>query len=465
MATTRIIPMHASKGKTVAKCLSERLDYGKNPQKTENSELISAFACDPRTADAEFLLSKKRYEQIAGRYESSNVIAYQVRQSFKPGEVTPQEANRIGYEFASRFLKDKHAFLVCTHTDKDHIHNHIYWNSTTLDCSRKFHDFYRSGMAVRKLSDLICTEHQLSVINDPQRHGLSYNKWLGKDAKTSNREILRTAIDTALAKNPHDFEAFLLLLKDNGYRIKQGKHIAFEHDDFKQNVRMSSLGEGYTEEEIRTVIRGLKQHMPRKRKFVKQENKPQTIIDIQSKLAEERGEAYRRWATVENLKRMAKTKLYMDEHGLDYSTLENRKLSLSKKEEKLSEKLAQTQTRLAEINVLKTHIINYLKTKDIYTEYRKSGYSRKYLEEHEPDILIHKAAKKAFDDLNMRKLPPIKSLKVEFNNLLFVKKETYAELKKVRSELKELSIHKANYEELRNLQNREEHKENEHDRE
>ena len=126
MATTRIIPMHLTKDSTIAQCLFDRLSYGKNPEKTENGELISAFSCDPRTADAEFLLSKKRYEQITGRYESSNVIAYQVRQSFKPREVTPQEANQIGYEFASRFLKGKHAFLVCTHTDKEHIHNHIY---------------------------------------------------------------------------------------------------------------------------------------------------------------------------------------------------------------------------------------------------------------------------------------------------------------------------------------------------
>ena len=148
--------------------------------------MISSYACEPRTADAEFLASKKRYEQIAGRYESTNVIAYQVRQSFKPGEVSPEEANQIGYDFAMRFLKGKHAFIVCTHTDKKHIHNHIYWNSTTLDCSKKFKDFSYSSKAVRKLSDLICTEHQLSVITNPSRNGDSYNKWLENRAKISH---------------------------------------------------------------------------------------------------------------------------------------------------------------------------------------------------------------------------------------------------------------------------------------
>ena len=457
--------MHITKGKTLAKCLSDRIDYGTNPEKTEESELISAYACDPRTADVEFLLSKKEYEHITGRYESSNVIAYQVRQSFKPGEVTPQEANQIGYDFASRFLKGKHAFIVCTHTDKKHIHNHIYWNSTTLDCTRKFRNFWDSTSAVASLSDLICTEHQMSVIANPQKNGMSYNKWLGNRAKISHREILRVAIDTALQKKPHDFDAFLALLSADGYRIKRGKHITFEHNDFKQNVRMSTLGEGYTEEEIRAVIKGQRIHTPKKRRTVKRTDRPQTIIDIQAKLAEGKGEAYRRWATVENLKRMAKTKLYMDEHSLDYASLADRKSVLVKREKELSELINQAQTRLAEINVLKTHIINYSKTKEIYVTYRKSGYSKKYLEEHEADIIIHKASKKAFDELGVKKLPTIKSLQVEFAELMSTQKTTYADLKRVRDELRELSVHKANYEELRDLEERENRKEKERGRE
>lgn len=447
--------MHVTKGRTLAQCLTDRIDYGINPEKTENSELISAYACDPRTADAEFLLSKKEYERITGRYESSNVIAYQVRQSFKPGEVTPQEANQIGYDFASRFLKGKHAFVVCTHTDKQHIHNHIYWNSTTLDCTHKFRDFRRSGKAVRRLSDLICTEHQLSVISNPQRYGNSYNKWLGSKTRTSNREILRVAIDAALSKKPENFDAFLALLSADGYRVKHGKHITFAHDAFKQNIRMNSLGEGYTEEEIRAVLLGQKTHVQKKRRATTLEQKPEIIIDIQAKLVAGMGEEYRRWATVENLKRMAKTKLYMDEHGLDYSTLSSRRSVLSKREAELSERINWVQKRLVEINVLKNHIVSYSKTKDVYVAYRKSGYSKKFLDEHEPDIVIHRAAKKAFDELGVKKLPTIKSLQVEFSDLLSEKKDAYAELKKVRDEMRELSVHKANYEELRSIENRE----------
>ena len=125
MATTRIIPMHFNKGKTLTQCLADRTEYGMNPDKTEGGTLISTFACEPETAVSEFALSKREYRELTGRVQENDVIAYQVRQSFKPGEVTPEEANRIGYEFAKRFLKGRHAFFVCTHTDKQHIHNHI----------------------------------------------------------------------------------------------------------------------------------------------------------------------------------------------------------------------------------------------------------------------------------------------------------------------------------------------------
>ena len=143
MATTRIISMHVNHGKTIADCLADRIDYSKNPDKTQGGELISAYQCDPKTADAEFLFAKRQYKTLTGREQQSDVIAYQVRQSFKPGEITPEDANRVGYEFAERFLKGRHAFFVATHTDKRHIHNHIIWNSSSLDCTRKFRNAQR----------------------------------------------------------------------------------------------------------------------------------------------------------------------------------------------------------------------------------------------------------------------------------------------------------------------------------
>ncbi len=435
-----------------------------NPDKTENGQLISSYACDPRTVDAEFLYSKKRYDYISGKVEINNVIAYQVRQSFKPQEVSPEEANQIGYDFASRFLKGKHAFIVCTHTDKKHIHNHIIWNSTTLDCKRKFRNFWGSSKAVARLSDLICTEHHLSVILNPKRKGKSYDKWLGNQAKPSHREILRQAIDLALSKKPHDFDSFLLLLSEEGFERKPGKYLTFTHKDFENAIRVGSLGSGYSEDELRAVIQGQRIHTPSRKKHFDRSGKAQDIIDIQAKLAEGKGEGYRRWATVENLKRMAKTKLYLDEHGLDYDTLAERKLELTKREQELSAKVTAAQERIAEVGILKTHIVNYAKTRDVYAGYRKAGYSKAYLAEHEADIIIHKAAKKAFDEMGVKKLPTVKSLQAEFAQLLSEKKEAYAELKKIRDELREVAIHKANYEELRNLEEREKQKEKEHGR-
>lgn len=457
--------MHINKGKTLAQSISDRTDYGLNPEKTNGGELTSAYACDPRSFASEVLISKRQYKAFTGKDEKSDVLIYQVRQSFKPGEVTPEEANQIGYDFASRFLKGKHAFFVCTHTDKAHIHNHIYWNAVTLDNKRKFRNFFGSAKAVARLSDLICIEHQLSVIQNPQRGGTSYCKWRGFKGKPSHRELLRIAIDEALEQKPHDFDAFLSLLEEAGYRATQGKHIAFDHEGFKQKIRMHSLGDGYDEATVRAVINGQKIHQPKKRRMVWDANRPQTIIDIQAKLAAGKGEGYRRWATVENLKRMAKTKLYMDEHGFSYEAMADRKAELAKKEKELTAKITEAQNRIAEVNVLKKHIVNYSKTKDVYVAYRKSGYSKKFLEEHEADIIIHKAAKKAFDELGVKKLPTVKSLQVEFADKLTEKKEAYAELKKVRDELRDLTVHTANYKELRDLAERDPRQEKEHGRE
>ena len=209
LAATRLIPMRKNKGKSIGACLHNHTSYIQNPDKTEQGELVSSYQCSPLTVDEEFLLTKRLYERTTGRSQKSDVIAYQVRQSFKPGEVTPEEANRIGYEFAERFLKGKHAFIVATHTDRAHIHNHIIYNSTALDGTRKFKNFWLSTFAVQRLSDLICLEHQLSTIEyKPYRER---QKRIVYPPKESNRDRLCSIIDTILAEKPTDYEAFLPL--------------------------------------------------------------------------------------------------------------------------------------------------------------------------------------------------------------------------------------------------------------
>lgn len=276
--------MHQNKGKTILKCLAERTDYAMNNEKTANGELISSFECAPQTAASEFAFSKRIYFQKTGRESEHDIIAYQFRQSFKPGEVTAEEANRIGYEFAERFLKGRHAFIVCTHINRQHIHNHVIWNSTNLDCTRKFRNFWYSTNAVRKLSDIICIEHGLSVIEKPGRKGLSYDKWLGNKAKPSNREIVRIAVDEILESKPKDMEEFIRMLEDKGFKIKRGKHLTLAYPDFKKSIRMDSLGDGYMEEDIRAIIAGTKQFVQRRHRDILAPEKNSLLIDIEAGL-------------------------------------------------------------------------------------------------------------------------------------------------------------------------------------
>lgn len=441
--------MHQHKQKSLLRCLSERTDYAADSTKTADGELIASYACDHKTAAAEFALSKREYQMLTGRKHEHDVIAYQIRQSFKPGEVTAEEANRIGYEFAERFLKGKHAFIVCTHINRHHIHNHIIWNSTALDCQRKFRNFWHSTKAVRKLSDLICTEHQLSVIDDLKPHSVTYDKWLGNNAKPSNREIIRAVIDAILAEKPKDFAAFITKLEETGYTIKRRKNLTLSHPNFKKAIRMDSLGEGYTEADLRAVFASEKVHAPKNRRDPLAPKKNTLLIDIEAKLREGKGIGYERWAKVHNLKQMAQTVNYLREHGLlDYAELEKKAADATARFNELSEKIKSAEKRMAEIAALKTHIINYSKTREIYAAYRKAGYSKKFLAEHESEILLHKAAKKAFDELNLTKLPTVKSLQTEFAELLTQKKAAYAQYRTARDDMRELLIHKANVERI-----------------
>lgn len=239
MAATRLIAMHINKGKTLAQCLAARTDYAQNPEKTEKGNLITSYECDPMTCDEEFLLSKRQYRQFTGRDQKSDVIAYQIRQSFKPGEITAEEANRVGYELAMAFTKGRHAFIVATHTDRAHIHNHIIFNSTSLDCRRKFRDFHRSNMALQKISDLICLENGLSVI-DPKPYS-ERAKRTEYPKKPKFRDGICREIDRILSGRPKDFEDFLRQLEAAGYEIKRGKQISVKGCGQQRFIRFRSL--------------------------------------------------------------------------------------------------------------------------------------------------------------------------------------------------------------------------------
>ena len=383
MATTRIMPLHIGKGRTESRAISDIIDYVANPQKTDNGKLITSYGCDSRTADAEFLLAKRQYIAATGRVRGTDdVIAYHVRQSFRPGEITPEEANRLGIEFARRFTKGNHSFVVCTHIDKSHIHNHIIWSAVNTDCDRKFRNFWGSTRAVRRLSDTICIENGLSIVEDPKPHGKSYNKWLGEQAKPSHREQLRVMIDRALEQKPADFDALLKLLSEMGCEVsRRGKAIRLKAPGWKNVARMDDkLGAGYSEAEIRAVLAGEKQHIPRKKSIVQPEQpKVNLLVDIQAKLQAGKGAGYARWAKVFNLKQMAQTVNFLTEHQLlDYAELAEKAAAATAHHNELSAQIKAAEKRMAEIAVLRTHITNYAKTRETYVAYRKAGYSRKF---------------------------------------------------------------------------------------
>ena len=450
MATTRIIPLHIGKGRIESTAINQIIDYVANPQKTGNGKFITGYECDTRTVDAEFLLMKRQYIAVTGRVRGKDdVIAYQVRQSFLPDEVTPEDANRIGVEFAKRFTKGNNAFIVCTHIDKAHIHNHIIWSAVNLQCDKKFRNFWGSTKAVRKLSDTICIENGLSIVENPKPHGKSYNKWLGDKKKISHKELLRIAIDNALDKKPSSFDELLKLLQQSGYEINyRGKSITLKASDWKKNIRLSSLGNGYTEHDIIKNLSGEKSYAPPlSPKHI--QSKINLLVDIQAKLQAGKGIGYERWAKVFNLKHMAQTINYLSENGLlEYTQLEEKSKNITENYNVLSQKIKDIEKRMSEIKMLKTNIINYSKTRDVYIAYRKSGYSKKFLAENESDILLHRAAKKTFDEMGLKKLPTIKNLQSEYSTLIEEKKKLYSEYRQARDETRQILTAKANIDRL-----------------
>ena len=444
MAATRLIALHKNKGKSVAACLKSRTDYAQNPAKTEQGELVSSYECSPLTVDEEFMLSKRQYELTTGRRQKSDVIAYQIRQSFKPGEITAEEANKVGYELAMRFTKGKYAFIVATHTDREHIHNHIIYNSTALDSTRKFRDFLLSGLVVQRVSDLICLEHQLSVIEiKPYRERQKRTLYPPKE---SNRDRLCSVIDNILAEKPKNYEDFLQKLEQQGYEVKRGRYISVKGARQKRFIRFQTLGAGYNEDEIKAVIAGEAEHRPHQKQTPK-EQPFHLLVDIQAKLSEGKSEGYARWAKRYNLKEISKTLIFLQENKIgSIEEMQERVDAATARYHELGDSIKASEKRLAEIAVLKAHIINYAKTRSAYDAYRKTGYSKRFLETHRTEITLHKAAKAAFDEANLKTFPKVKDLDVEYAELLTKKKAAYPDYRKAKEEMQELLRAKRNVE-------------------
>ena len=313
-------------------------------------------------------------------------LFFQIRQAFPPGEVTPEEANKIGYETAMRWTKGKYQFFVCTHIDKGHIHNHIYCNSTAQDCSRKFHNFIGSSFAVRRLSDRVCIEHELSVIQNPKQHSkgrfLHYGQWIGEKPPSAQQRV------RPIPKLPQDSPA---------------------------PARRVNL-----------------------------------IIDIQERMAQGKGPAYERWAKVYNIKQMAAALLYLREHGLsDYEALATSTEAAVDLAHKLAGELRDTEAALSKTSELMGAVVQYAKTRPVFDGYKAARYSRKYLAQHEAELADYRAAKTAMSELlGGAKLPKMDTLKKQNRELSEKKKALYAEYRKAQADMRQAVAVKANIDHL-----------------
>ena len=412
--------------------MEDRFTYGLNPEKLG---AVSSYLCDPNTAPAEFLLVKSQYHAETGRAVSRGALFFQIRQAFLPGEVTAEEANRIGYETAMRWTKGKYQFFVCTHTDKAHIHNHIYFNATAFDRSRKFHNFIGSSFALRRLSDRVCIEHELSVIQNPRQHSkgrfLHYGQWIGEKPPSAKQRV-RLAVLAALEKKPTDFADFLRLMEESGFAVKQGRGgvISFlaPGQEKPTRLRASTLGAGFDPEDIKAVIAGERPLPELPEEPTVPPRRVNLIIDIQERMAQGKGPAYERWAKVYNLKQMAAA-------------------------------LRTTEEPLSKTSELMAATVDYAKTRPVFDGYKAARYSKKYLAQHEAELATYRAAKDTMNTiLNGAKLPKIEALKKSRRELAGQKKELYAEYRDAQRQMREAVAIKANIDHLLGITDERENK-------
>ena len=450
--------------------MKDRFDYELNPEKCE---VVSSYLCDPATAHLEFMLTKSQYQAETGRMADSGNLFFQMRQAFPEGEITPEEANKIGHETAMRWTKGKYQYFVCTHTDRGHIHNHIYYCSTAYDRSRKFHNFWGSTFAVRRLSDRVCLEHGLSIIKNPKQHSKGkykhYGEWLGCDKLPSFQQRLKAQIDICLAEKPPDMAAFLQAMAAAGYEHKYGRGgvLSFRTEGQKNYTRLrsSTLGEGYGQEDIQAIIEGRtplpagrrpsasRGHTGQSPSDGSSPHKVNLIIDIQERMKNGKGPAYERWTKIYNLKQMAAALQYLQENNLlEYGQLEKKANELTDRFHALSDRIKTVETAMSRNAELKAAMVDYAKTRPVFEGYKAARYSKKYLAEHEADIQIHRAAKETFTRvLDGEKLPRMDSLKAESQRLAAEKKSLYSQYRAAQKDMREVVAVKGNVDHLLGL--------------
>ena len=428
--------MAVTKIKPVKSTLKKALDYIQNPDKTDGKMLVSSFGCSPETADIEFEFT------IAQALDRGNNLAHHLIQSFEPGEVDYQKAHEIGKQLADAVTKGQYEYVLTTHIDKGHVHNHIIFCAVNFVDYHKYNSNKRSYYGIRNMSDRLCRENGLSVIV-PQKggKGKSYAEYLAEKTGTSWEGKLKTVVD-GLIPQVSSFEELLSRLQGLGYEIKPGKYVSCRAPGQERFTRLKTLGADYTEEAIRERIEGRR---TRTAKAPKAERGVSLLIDIENSIKAAQSRGYEQWAKIHNLKQAAKTLNFLTEHQISqYEDLTAKIEEIQTESEKAGDALKDMEKRLADMAVLIKNVSTFQKTKPAYDTYRKARNKDRYRAAHEGTVILHEAAAKALKAARISKLPNLAALQAEYEKLQEQKEALRADYGKLKKQVKEYDVIRQN---------------------
>ena len=423
--------MAVTKTHPIKSTLKAAIDYICNPAKTDGSLLISAYGCSAETADIEFAWTRRH------TIDKGENLGRHLIQAFAPGEVTPEEAHQIGLELAKEILGGKYEFVLTTHIDRGHIHNHVIWNAVSFTDHKHYHSSKRSYHEIRRASDRLCKEHGLSVIVPGQEKGKSYIEHQAIRNGTSYKAKLKAAIDRLLPACA-DLDDLLRRLQEEGYEIRRGKYISCRASDQERFTRLKTLGVDYTEEALAARIAGCTRSL----KLPKaQDGRIQQIAVIQGN----QSPGLQHWARLQKLKEGAKTLNYLAEHGIDsYETLDCRLAELNAAVDDSLASIKTVEARIAELNLIAKYAATYRKCRPIYNRYRKSDDKEKFLRGHESEIILFEAAARELKRLGAVPLPAAEKLEGEMSELTVQKETLYAQYTAAKRQAKEYDTIKRN---------------------
>ena len=428
--------MAVTKIKPVKSTLSKALDYIENPDKTDGKMLISSFGCSYETADIEFGYT------LSQALDKGSNLAFHLIQSFAPGEVDYEKAHEIGKQLADAVTKGQHEYVVTTHIDKGHIHNHVIFCAVNFVDHHKYNSNKRSYYGIRNMSDKLCRENGLSVVVPGKgSKGKSYAEYQAEKTGTSWKGKLKIAVD-ALIPQVSSFEELLTRLQAAGYEIKPGKYVSCRAPGQERFTRLKTLGADYTEEAIRERIAGRR---AKAAKAPREQRDVSLLIDIENSIKAAQSKGYEQWAKIHNLKQAAKTMNFLTEHKIEqYADLVSRIEEMAAESGQAADALKNAEKRLAEMAVLIKNVSTYQKTKPVYDAYRKARNREKYRAGQEQAIILHEAAARSLKAAGIAKLPNLAALQSEYEALQAQKEALYADYGKLKKKVREYDIIKQN---------------------